>query len=504
MEFIMNAFADITQWGWLIPIGVIVGIFVGAVPGFSSTNTLIILLPLTLGMDSAPALGFMSSVYAGAQTGGSIPAVLLNVPGTGSAAATCLDGYPMTQQGKGQQALMLSFLASCIGGFITTGVTLMTLPYLRRVVYLFGSVENFIIILFGLALIVQIAGKSKIKGYMAGFFGLLLGAIGYDTVYSIPRATFGILELFDGMPSVPAIVGLFAISEVFFMMEKETVVDVTDSDLLNERLKSNWAATWDGIVLSFKHTWTIIYTAFIGWIIGIIPGAGATIASFVAYQQTMIFSKDKESFGKGNPKGVIASESANNGVTSGALIPLLTLGIPGGGTAAVMLIVLQAHGVPIGPRLFQTNPQLAYTVVATMLVAYIIMTVIGFPITKALGRISYVPTKILVPTIVSFTLIGAFVERGFMFDMYLALLFGILGYIMKKTGYQLHALLLGIILGPMAEEYFLRGITLGEGNPLIFFSRPVGNLLWILLVASMALPALYTKYSKKKKGALNA
>jgi putative tricarboxylic transport membrane protein len=496
-EMTLSALSEIMGYWWLIPFGVALGIFIGAVPGFSSTNVLIILLPFTLGMESGAGMAFMASVYSGSHMGGSIPAVLFNVPGTGAAAATCFDGYPMTQQGRGQEALAIAFVASAVGGLFTTGITLGALPYLSRLVYYFGSIENFVIILFGVALIGQITGGSAIKGIIAGMFGLLLGAIGYDHVYSVPRATFGLVYLFDGMPRVPAIVGLFAISEAFRMIEKDTIIDASQ---LSGALKEGWQGTVRGIATSFRKFGAIIRSSLIGFIVGIIPGAGATIGSFVSYQQAMAFSKDKNAFGKGEPEGVIAAEAANNGLTSGSLIPLLTLGIPGGGTAAVMVVVLQAHGVPIGPRLFQVMPQLAYGVVVAMLVAYIVMIFMGIPLAKGLAKMSFVPTKILAPTIISFTLIGSFVARGFLFDMWIALFFGVLGYILKRTGYSPHAVLLGVILGPLAEQYFLRALLLGNGNPAILFSRPLGNFLWALLAVSMVMPSLLARFRNRKAG----
>lgn len=492
MDFILASFSEIINWWWLIPIGAIIGVFVGSVPGFSATNTLIILLPLTLSMQTVPALGFMASVYSGSHMGGSIPAILFNVPGTGSAAATTLDGYPMAQQGKGQQALVIAILSSCIGGLVTSFATLFTLPYLRRIVYLFGSIESFIVILFGLTLIAQIAGKNPLKGFIAGMFGLLLGSVGYDHVYSVPRATFGQLELFDGMPRIAAIVGLFALSEALIMIEKETIVETK-----LEEIKGYWSDTLEGISVTFKHFISVVRSGFIGWLIGIIPGAGATIGSFVSYQQAYNLSDKKETFGKGNPEGVIAAEAANNGLTSGSLIPLFALGIPGGGTAAVMLIVLQSHGVPVGPRMFQTSPEMAYSVITAMVVAYMCLIFIGLPLSKVLAKFVIIPTNILAPTILSFVLVGAFVERGFYFDMKLAVFFGVLGYIMKKTGYPTHSVLLGVILGPLAEQFFLRGLMLGNGNPAIFFSKPIGNLLWILLLFSVVVPPLYRKVIKK-------
>ncbi len=494
-EMTLASLNEIMGYWWLIPFGVGLGIFVGAVPGFSSTNVLIILLPFTLGMESGAGMAFMASLYSGSHMGGSIPAVLFNVPGTGSAAATCFDGYPMTQQGRGQEALAIAFVASAIGGLFTTLITLGALPYLSKMVYYFGSIENFVIILFGVALIGQITGGSVLKGLIAGMFGLLLGAIGYDHVYSVPRATFGLVYLFDGMPRVPAIVGLFAISEAFSMIEKNTIIDPSQ---LASALKEGWQGTLRGIAVSFRKIGAVIRSSLIGFVVGIIPGAGATIGSFVSYQQAMTFSKNKDQFGKGEPEGVIAAEAANNGLTSGSLIPLLTLGIPGGGTAAVMVVVLQAHGVPIGPRLFQVMPQLAYGVVVAMLVAYIVMIVIGVPLAKSLAKMSFFPTKILAPTIISFTLIGSFVARGYLFDMWIALFFGVIGYILKRTGYSPHAVLLGVILGPLAEQYFLRALLLGNGNPAILFSRPLGNFLWVLLAVSMVLPGIVAHFRKKR------
>ena len=494
MEIILESLSQVLIFWWIIPIALIVGMFLGAVPGFSSTNGLIILLPLTLSMESAPALSFMVSVYAGSHMGGSIPAILLNVPGTGSSAVTCFDGYPMTQKGQAQQALAIAFVASSLGGLLTTTITLSALSYLSIVVYYFRSVENFIIILFGIALIAQVSGDNLLKGIFSGVLGLLIGAIGYDHIYSVPRASFGMLELYDGIPRVAALIGLFAIAEALIMIEKEKIVDTSK---LDEVLKEGWKGTFEGISMALRDWFGIIRSSLIGFIVGIIPGAGATIGSFVSYQQAMTFSKHKEKYGTGYPPGVVASEAANNGLTSGTLIPMLTLGIPGGGTAAVMIIVLQAHGVPIGPRLFQVMPHLAYNVVVALMLAYFWMMLIGIPFSKVMSKMSYFSTKVLAPTILSFTLIGAFVGRRFIFDMNLALIFGIIGYLMKKTGYNNHALLLGIILGPMAEEYFLRCLLLGQGSLTIFFSTPVANVLWGLLIISLVGPTLFSKIKQK-------
>ena len=496
MEIFIAALHDISAYWWFIPIGTVLGITMGAVPGFSSSNTLIMLLPFTLGMRTEAALALMASVYTGMMCGGGIPAILFNVPGNPGAAATCLDGYEMRQQGKANQALVIAIVGSAAAGVLTSTLAVLLLPYLRWVVFYFRTVENFIIILFGVCLIAQIAGNVPLKGFMAGMFGLLIGAIGYDHVFSIPRATFGVLYLFDGVPSIAVLVGLFAISEVMIMAEKFSKDEKKVSDII----PSDWESTLDGIMMLLRNKWGMFRSSMIGFIVGIIPGAGASIAAWVSYQQAVALSPpaEKDSFGKGNPKGVIAAECANSAITAGALIPMLTMGIPGGATTAVMLIVMQAHSVPIGPRLFQVNPVLAYSVVICMFFADILLCFIGMPLARRLTKIANISKLILIPCIVSFVLIGSFVGRRFLFDMGLAVFFGVIGYIMKKTGYPVHGLLLGIILGPLAEMYFTRAIQLGRGDLGIFFSSTIGNILWVLLIISVIGPILYEKYVNRR------
>lgn len=472
---------------WIILPAVLLGILVGAVPGFSAQNSLIILLPLTLSLPVDQALAFMVSLYAASHLGGGIPAILINMPGTGGAAATTLDGYPMTKRGDGQEALVLSFDASTVGGLITSIVTLLFLPVLSQVGLYVRSVEMVVILLFGLSLIALISAEKPLKGLIAGFFGLLIGAIGTDHIYSTPRATFGFLELYDGVPLAPALIGLFAISEAFVMLEREMIIEAGEKG----RSKAfRWAGTMRGLVTSLRNWWQIVWTSMVGLVVGIVPGAGASIAPFVAYQQSRLFSKTPERYGKGHPPGVIAPEAANNGVTSGTLVPLMTIGVPGGSTAAVMMIVLQYHGVTLGPRLFTDNPTLAYGVFFFMALAYLCMLLTILPLARYISSAVLLPTRILVPLICSVTIIGAFAAREYVFDMGLALAFGVLGYIARKTEYQVTAMLIGIILGPILERYLLLSLRLGQGDILVLFSSPTANVLWILLVASFAVPGL--------------
>jgi putative tricarboxylic transport membrane protein len=500
-EFLLDQFAAQFALWWVIWLGIALGIVVGILPGFSPQNTLIMLLPLTLKVPVEQAFAFMIALYCANHLAGGVPAILMRIPGSGGAAATTLDGYPMARKGQAQQAIVLSFTASVFGGLVTTLATLALLPWLSRMGLYLRSVEMVIVMLFGLTLIAAIAAKDMLKGLISGFLGLLIGVIGTDNVYNMPRATFGFLELYDGVPLVAALIGLFAVSEALVMIEEKLIVQ---DDARERALRASWADTIEGLVLTVKHWWHIVWTAFIGLFIGIVPGAGASIAAFVAYQQSRMWSKHPELYGTGIPEGVIAPESANNGVTSGTLVPTLALGVPGGSTAAVMMIVLQYHGMVMGPRLFVTNPELAYGVFVSMAVAYIFMLFTILPLARYMARIVLIETRYLVPMIILITIVAAFVERQYLFDMGLALFFGVLGYIAHKTNYHVTAMLVGIILGPLFEQYLVRSLRLSQGNLLVLFSSPLGNLLWAFLVASLVLPALRAYLRSRKAPAASA
>ena len=492
-QFLLDQTA--TQFGlwWVIWPAILLGIVIGILPGFSPQNTLIMLLPLTLAVPVEQAFAFMVSLYCANHLSGGIPAILVRIPGSGGAAATTLDGYPMTQKGQAQQALVLSFVASVFGGLITTLATLALLPWLSQIGLYLRSVEMVVVMLFGLTLIAVIAAKDTLKALIAGFFGLLIGVIGTDHIYNAPRATFGFLELYDGVPLVAALIGLFAISEALVMIEEKMIVSAEGRA---RAMQTNWADTLDGLRISLRKWWHIVWTAFIGLFIGIVPGAGASIAAFVAYQQSRLWSKHPELYGTGIPEGVIAPEAANNGVTSGTLVPMMALGVPGGTTSAVMMIVLQYHGMVMGPRLFTTNPELAYGVFVAMAVAYVFMIFTILPLARYMARIVLIETTYLAPIIILVTIVAAFSERQYLFDMGLALIFGVIGYIAHKTNYHVTAMLIGIILGPLFEQYLVRALRLSEGNLLVLFSSPLGNALWGLLALSLALP-LWRGYRRR-------
>ncbi len=486
-DLLPGLFAHTMGLWWVIIPAIVLGLVVGAIPGFSAANTIIILLPLTLVVDVEIGLVFMVALYCSSRMGAGIPAILVNIPGTAGAAATPLDGYPMAKAGLGQQALAMSFVASTFGGLMTSILALVALPYLARLVFYLHSVEMIVVMLFGISLIAAIAARDTLKGLIAGLFGLMIGSIGADHVYATPRGTMGFLELYDGVPLIPALVGLFAISEAFLIIEGQSILTRRGRELMQS---TGWAGTIEGMKTAFGRWWHISWTGVIGLIVGVVPGAGASIAAFVAYQQSRFFSKTPERYGTGHPEGLIAPESANNGVTAGTLIPLLTLGIPGGATAAIMLVVMQYHGVVLGPRLFSLTPELGYGVFVAMVVTYAIMILTIMPLSRYMSRVTVISTAYMTPMIISFTLVGSFVPREYGFDMYLALAFGVIGYVARKTGYHVAAILIGVILGPLLEQYFLRALRIAEGDIMVLWSSTVGNVLWVFLVVTLASPYL--------------
>jgi putative tricarboxylic transport membrane protein len=488
-------FLHTLSYWWVIVPSIFLGLLVGAIPGFSAANTIIILLPLTLVMDVEVGLIFMVALYCSSRMGAGIPAILVNIPGTAGAAATPLDGYPMTKAGRGQQALAMSFVASSAGGLLTTVLALLTMPWLAQVGYYMHSVEMIVVMLFGISLIASIAARDTLKGLIAGFFGLMIGSIGADHVYATPRGTMGFLELYDGVPLIPALVGLFAVSEAFLVIEGQSILSQHSRDLLKT---AGWSDTLEGARIALARWWHITWNSIIGLVIGVIPGAGASIASFVAYQQSRTYSKTPEAYGMGHPEGLIAPESANNGVTAGTLIPLLILGIPGGATAAVMLVVMQYHGVIMGPHLFSDRPDLGYGVFMAMAVTYLIMTFTILPLSRYMSRVTLVSTTYMAPIIIAFTLVGSFVPREYMFDMTLGLVFGVIGYIARKTGYHVAAILIGVILGPLLEQYFLRALKMSEGDLMVLFSSSLANVLWVILFVTVLTP-LALDYKRKRR-----
>lgn len=470
---------------FIICFGIIFGMVGGALPGISSTMCVTLLLPFTFAMEPSVGILLLMAIYTSAVFGGSVSAILINTPGTGSSAATALDGYPMTQKGLGGKALRISTFASMAGG-IFSGIALLLLsPPLSQISLLFGPSEYFLLSIIGLSAVVTLAADSLLKGILSASFGLLLTTIGVEYSLGFPRFTFGIIQLESGINFIPALIGLFALSEVMKLAEDRFSKEVEVSKFHTDRIFPGKE--------DIKGLGGIIArSSLIGLIIGILPGAGAEIGSWISYNTTKQMSKNKELFGNGSPEGIAASETANNAVTGGALIPLLTLGIPGSSVAAVILGGLMIHGLVPGRELFTAYATTTYTAIIGFIVANILMGIFGFLLVKPFSQVTKVPKKYLVPMIVAFCFIGAFALNNSMFDIGVMIIFGFIGYFMQKAGFHPAPVVLAMVLGPMAESRYHQTYTVSNGNVFSYImSRPLSVALAVIAIIFLISPIFF-------------
>ncbi|MCZ2720751.1 tripartite tricarboxylate transporter permease [Marinomonas sp. 15G1-11] len=456
--------------------GVLGGIILGALPGLTATMGVAILLPFTFGMEATAAMVMLIGVYIGGIYGGSISAILLKTPGTPASAATVLDGYSLTQQGQAARALSISAVASFIGGLVSTIILIAIAPTLAKFALRFNAPEYFALALFGLTIIASISSRNILKGLLAGTIGLLISTVGLDPISSVPRFTFGVMDLYSGINVIPVLIGLFAISEALNQLEKLGV-------------KAQIAEKFSNKLMSLKDLKSILPTsiksALLGTSIGAVPGAGADISAFVCYNEAKRVSKQPEEFGNGSIKGLAAAESGNNGVTGGSLVPLLTLGVPGDAVAAVLLGALIIQGLTPGPLLFSQNPEIVYGIFSSMLVANIAMLVIGLLGIRFFCQISKVPKLLMIPIIIFLSIVGAYAINNSMFDVGIAIVFGILGFVLGKLEIPSSPILLAIILGPMAETNLRKSLLMFDGSWAFLYERPIALAFIMLAVFSV-------------------
>ncbi len=488
-EFFLPALSALMDPAVLFSItaGTIVGIIVGAMPGLTATMAVALLIPVTFGMPPLVGLALMGGVYSGGMYGGAISSILLSTPGTPAAAATAFDGYPMTKQGKGGTALTVATWASFWGGIFSTVALLLMAPALAKFSLRFGPPEYFVLAIMGLSSIVTLTKGSMVKGLMSGFLGLVLATIGMDPISGYMRFTFNVVDLYDGIPFMPALIGLFSVSQILDLTaETHIVEDLSDTIASIKRSK-----------LPKGLGPTITKGSIIGTIVGMLPGAGATIAAFISYNFAKQSSKDSDTFGKGNPKGVAASESANNGCVGGSLIPLLTLGIPGNSVAAALMGGLLIQGLIPGPELFSKYGAMTYGFILSLFLANIIFLVLGLYLAPYFAKVTSTPNALLIPGIAILSVIGSYAINNNMFDVWLMIGFGICGYFLEKGGFSTGALVLGLILGPIAELGFGQSLIMAGGSPMIFFERPLCILLWVITLLLM-IPAFAGNFKKAK------
>lgn len=455
----------------LIMGGTIIGIFMGSVPGLTVTMGVALFLPVTFGMAPIDGLSLLLGLYIGGTSGGLISAILLNMPGTPASIATTFDGHPMAKNGQAGRALGIAILYSFLGGVMSLLVLYFVSPLLAEVALQFGPYEYFAIALFSLTLVAGLSGKSLSRGLIAALLGLCIAFIGMAPITAYPRFTFGLYELDAGISLLPALIGLFAVAQVFEEAESRTAPKAKEAISYNIR----------GFGLSLKEFVgqgrNLFRSSLIGTVIGILPGLGGAVCNILAYGVARRRSKTSETFGEGNIEGVVASESSNNASIGGAMVPLMTLGIPGDNTTAILLAGFMIHGITPGPMLFETDGVLVYGIFTALIVAHIFMLGAMFVGMKGFVKVLTVPRHILLPAIMSLCVIGSYGLNNRMFDVWTMLAFGVLGYLMRKVSLPATPLLLGFILGPILEVNLRRGLMKSQGDFTPFITEPISGVL---------------------------
>jgi putative tricarboxylic transport membrane protein len=476
-QLLLHSFANVMlDWHVLLAIfmGVAGGITVGSLPGLTATMGVALLVPFTFGRPPVESLAMLLGIYCGGMYGGSISAILIRTPGTPAAAATVLEGYPLGQRGEAGRALAMALFSSFCGGMIGALIMTFLSPYVAGVALEFSYVEYFALALFGLSVIISISGTSIVKGVMSGFFGLLLATIGMDPISGYPRFIFGQMDLMEGPAFIPTLIGLFAVAELFSNIEK-----LGATEKINARI-GQYLPSWPDIKSSLPN---IAKSSVIGTCVGSIPGAGGDIAAFVSYAEAKRSSRHPEKFGTGLIEGVAATESANNACSGGAMIPLLSLGVPGDAVTAVLLGAFIIQGLQPGPMLYKEHLDVVYNIFAAMIVANIAMLAVGALGVRFFAKIIGVQKEILIPVIFVLSLIGSYAMRQNIFDVYLTIGFGVVGYLMQRYDYPLSPILLALILGPMAESNLRRSMVVSGGDWHILVSRPIAVGLMLLAAA---------------------
>jgi putative tricarboxylic transport membrane protein len=475
----------------MILVGLTIGVLAGALPGITMLNAIVLVLPFTYLMGIVPSLLLMTSVYCGGVFGGSITGILFNIPGDPMNVPTTWEGYQLNKKGFVSKALGMAIMCSAIGGFLSAVIMTVASPPFAKVALSFSSCEYFAVVFLGLASVVIIGTRSIGSALISLFIGMFLGTVGMDEIYGAARFTFGSRIMETGISFTTVLIGIFAIGEVLDQLSaknKEEIVSRLRPKTTLPRLREIW---------DLRNT--IMRGLGIGVVIGAIPGTGATVASFVSYGVEKQVSKHPEKFGTGVWEGLVASETSINGSTGGAMIPLLTLGIPGSGATAVMMGAFLLHGIQPGPLLFSKSPEAVYTIFAGMLVCNLIMILAGLITAKFFSELMRVPENILSAFIISFCLLGAFALRNDMTDVWFMAIFGIVGYFMRRYDLPSPPMILGLILGPLAEKYFLTSMIGAENDFSIFFRRPVSGSIMVISIALLIIPFLRGLGKKGKR-----
>ena len=483
MEFLSYAsqLFTFTNLLWLT-IGSVVGAILGALPGMSATTGIAIFLPLTFGLDPVTALITLAAIYVNASFGGNITAVLINTPGTDDSLFMTIDGYPMTVRGEGLKAIGVSTFSAFFGGVVGALALLFIAPPLAQIAVKFGPVELFLTTMMGIVIIVGLSKENMLKGLASASLGLLCSIIGIDGITGKSRFNFGLTPIYDELPLVPVVLGLFAVSQVFIMIsENQDTIAINGSSLKG----SPFLTKKEHLSL----LWTNIRSSIIGTIVGIIPAAGTTVAAGISYNLEKKMDKNPEyEYGKGNPRGLACVSAANNGVVGGSLVPLLTLGIPGNGTSALFLGGLLIHGLVPGAQLFTTHAKTAYGLIFGLLLANVFILIIGLFGAPLYARITIIPKSVLIPIVGALCILGAFTYRNLCFDIFLMLIFGFLGYYMIRANFSMAPFVLAFVLGKSSEINFRRALALYGSNLGSALLKPLPLLLLTINIVFLVSP----------------
>lgn len=475
--------------------GTCIGLLFGAIPGLGGTTALALIIPLTFGMEQSDAIMLMGGSMAATSTGGSVSAILLNTPGIAPNAATTFDGFPLAQQGRAGEAIGAGATASALGGLIGVFTLILVIPIAKAIVLLFGPAELFLLAVFGLCAIAVSTGDRLLQALIAALFGFVCAFVGFDYISGIVRYTYGVDALYDGVKLVPALIGLFALSQMIDLVVKGGSIAEGVDDIKIQRVS-------DGIKSVFRNWSTMLLGSGIGTFIGAVPGVGGTVAAFLAYStQVQRDGNPDVPYGKGNIKGVIAPESANNAKDGGSLIPTLAFGIPGSAETAVFLGAMILHGLEPGPTLLQEHTDMVYTLVLTLTVACVIATIIVLLLAKPMAYLTLVDAHILAPTVTVVALVGAYALNGEFGDVVVALVFAIIGYLMIRFQYPRITFTIALVLGEITERSFFQSMGISDGDWGIFINSTPAISLIGLIVLSLLVPAFRTWLRRRKESA---
>ena len=470
-------------------LGMGIGLFVGVLPGLGGTTALALLTPVTYGLEPVAALALAGGVMGGVPMGGAVTAILLNTPGQTANAVTCLDGYPLAQQGKAGLAIGAAASANAIGGIIGTISVLVILPVATDLVLAFGPPEFFLIALLGLVLVATTTRGKMLRALVAGVFGLMIASIGYNDVTGGQRFTFGVEYLWDGVHLAPALVGLFAVAEMMHLSIKGGTIAKSDSDIQVTGMAA-------GLLEAFKHWGTILRGSIIGTAVGAIPGVGVTVASFLSYSMTVQASKDPESFGKGNIKGVIAPEAAINAKDGAALIPTLAFGLPGGAEMAVFMGILILHGMQPGPLILMQHQTEIYSLIWALTASCILASFVGLMFARPLAKLTRIDTQLLAPVIIALSLVGSYAIDMVIENVILSAVFGVIGYLMIRFDYPRITLVVALVLAALAERNYHQSMLMGDESWSIFLTRVPSAVLVVCVLFSIASPFIRAYWRK--------